>query len=56
MTDRAKIAFAKPAAKPGGTVVAFAGPDVALGPLARALGVDVLIRRAAEPATSPARR
>ena len=50
MTDRARIAFAKPAAKPGGTVVAFAGPDVALGPLARALGVAALVGRAAETA------
>ena len=47
MTDRARIAFAKPATKPGGTVVVLAGPDVALGPAARALGVAGLVERAA---------
>ena len=30
MTDLAKIAFAKPGRKPAGTIVMFAGPDVAL--------------------------
>ena len=50
MTDRARIAFAKPGARPGGTVVAFAGPDVALGPAARALGAEALARRGGETA------
>ncbi|HET7714455.1 MAG TPA: M17 family peptidase N-terminal domain-containing protein, partial [Bauldia sp.] len=50
MTDRARIVFAKPPSKPAGTVVAFAGPEVALGPLLRSLGIDGLVRRAADTA------
>lgn len=47
MTDRARISFVKPATKPAGTVVLFAGPDVALGPAARGMGVAALVERAA---------
>jgi leucyl aminopeptidase len=47
MTDLATIAFAKSGRKPSGSVVVFAGDDLALGPQARALGLEALIRRAA---------
>ena len=47
MTRMPTIAFAKPARKIAGTVVLLAGADLALGPQAKALGVDVLVRRAA---------
>jgi leucyl aminopeptidase len=46
MTDLAKIMFAKPARKTAGTLVVMAGTDVQLGPAARALGLDDVIRRA----------
>ena len=39
--------FTRPARKVSGTVVVLAGPDLALGPQAKALGADALIRRAA---------
>lgn len=47
MTDFVRIAFAKPGPKVGATVVVFADEDLALGPHARALGQDDLVRRAA---------
>ncbi len=47
MTDLARIAFSRPIRKLAGTVVAFAGDGVVLGPQARALGLDSLIERAA---------
>ncbi len=47
MTDRASINFAKPSRKFAATVVALVGPDLALGPQARALGLDAPIARAA---------
>jgi leucyl aminopeptidase len=47
MTDLASIAFAKSGRKPAGSLVVFAGDDLALGPQARALGLEALIRRAA---------
>ncbi len=47
MSDLAKISFAKPARKLGGTVIAFAGDGLTLGPQAEALGVDALLKRAA---------
>jgi len=47
MTDRARISFVKPATKPAGTVALLAGPDVALGPSARDMGVAALVARAA---------
>lgn len=51
MTDRARISFAKPSSRIVGTVVILAGPDVALGPAARALGVEALVSRAAATAS-----
>ena len=50
MTDRASIAFAKPAAKPSGTLVVFAGADLTRGATAKRLGLDALIARAAKTA------
>ena len=47
MTTPPTIAFAKPARKVAGTVVILAGADLALGPQARGLGAEALIRRAA---------
>ena len=47
MTDLASIHFAKPSRKFAATVVALAGPDLALGPQARGLGLDATIARAA---------
>jgi leucyl aminopeptidase len=47
MTKLANVAFAKPGRKLSGTVVALAGDDLQLGPLAKALGAEDLIRRAA---------
>jgi leucyl aminopeptidase len=47
MTDFAAISFAKPPRAPTGTVVVLVGDDLVLGPGARALGIDDLIRRAA---------
>ena len=47
MTDFAKIAFAKAGRKLSGTVVILAGEGLALGPQAKALKLDDLIRRAA---------
>jgi leucyl aminopeptidase len=46
MTDFAKIAFAKAGRKPAGTVVILVGEGLALGPQAKALKLDALIRRA----------
>ncbi|MEX0854042.1 MAG: M17 family peptidase N-terminal domain-containing protein, partial [Bauldia sp.] len=48
MTDFARIVFAKKGEKPAGALVLLAGPDAVLGPQARALGLDDLVRRAAE--------
>ena len=45
MTATLNIAFAKPGRKPTGTVVIFAGPGLALGPQAKALGVETLARQ-----------
>jgi leucyl aminopeptidase len=50
MTDRARITFAKPASKPSGTLVVFAGADLALGATPKRLGLDGLIARAAKTA------
>ena len=47
MTDLVRIQFAKPGRKLAGTVVALAGPDLALGPQARGLGLEAPIARAA---------
>ena len=47
MTGRVNIAFAKPAAKLSGTVVVLAGPEAALGPAAKAAGIEALVRKAA---------
>ncbi len=47
MTDLANITFAKPTRKLAGTVVALVGPDLTLGPLARGLGLEAQIARAA---------
>jgi leucyl aminopeptidase len=47
MTDLATIAFAPPGRPLTGTVIAFAGGDLKLGPQGRALGLDDLIKRAA---------
>ncbi len=47
MTDLARIQFAKPSRKFATTVIALAGPDLALGPQARGLGLDATIARAA---------
>jgi leucyl aminopeptidase len=47
MTDFAKISFAKAGRKPSGTVAILVGEDLALGPQARALGVEKLVKRAA---------
>ncbi|MCR4282520.1 MAG: leucyl aminopeptidase [Bauldia sp.] len=47
MTDLGRIAFAGTGRKPAGTVVVLVGEDLALGPLAKSLGVEKLIRRAA---------
>jgi leucyl aminopeptidase len=47
MTDFAKIAFTKPPKKASGTVVALVGEDLLLGPEAKALGIEPLVRRAA---------
>jgi leucyl aminopeptidase len=46
MTDFAKIAFAKAGRKPAGTVVVLVGEGLTLGPQAKALNLDALIRRA----------
>jgi leucyl aminopeptidase len=50
MTDLARIQFAKPGRKLAGTVVALVGPDLALGPQARSLGLESAIARAAKTA------
>jgi leucyl aminopeptidase len=47
MTDFANIAFAPTGRKLAGTLVVLVGQDLVLGPQARALGVDELVRRAA---------
>ena len=47
MTDFARIAFAKAGKKPAGTVVIFAGEDLAFGTQAKALGLGDLVKRAA---------
>ena len=47
MTDFAKISFAKAGRKPAGTVAILVGEDLILGPQAKALGVDKLVKRAA---------
>ena len=47
MASIPNIAFAKPGRKVAGTVVLLAGADVSLGPQARAVGVEGLVRRAA---------
>ncbi|HVY19572.1 MAG TPA: leucyl aminopeptidase [Bauldia sp.] len=47
MTDLATISFAKPAAKPTGTVAILVGDDLTLDKSATALGVAKLVRRAA---------
>jgi len=47
MTTPPSIAFAKPARRIAGTVVVLAGTELALGPQARGLGAEALIRRAA---------
>lgn len=51
MTVQTSFSFAKPGRKPQGTVVVFAGNDLALGPQAKALGVGDLIARAAATAS-----
>ena len=50
MTDRASISFTKPVSKATGTLVVLAGADLTLGPAARGLGVETLVKRAAETA------
>ena len=47
MTATLNIVFAKPGRSTAGTVVIFAGPELALGPQAKALGVEALVKRAA---------
>jgi leucyl aminopeptidase len=47
MTDLARIAFARAGSKPASTVAVLIGEDLALGPQAKALGVEKLLRRAA---------
>ena len=47
MTDLVRIQYAKPRRLYAGTVVAFAGPELALGPETRGLGLDSQIARAA---------
>ena len=47
MTDLAQIAFAPTGRKLAGTLVVLVGPDLILGPQARALGIEALVRRAA---------
>lgn len=51
MTDRVNISFTKPVTKPNGTLVVLAGADLTLGPAARGLGVETLVKRAAETAS-----
>jgi leucyl aminopeptidase len=50
MTETSKITFAKIGRAPKGTVVIVAEEGVNLSPSARALGVDAIVRRAAEAA------
>jgi leucyl aminopeptidase len=50
MTDLANITFAATGKKPAGTVVILVGPDLVLGPQARALAVEEVCRRAASAA------
>ncbi len=50
MTDFAKISFAKAGRKPAGTVAILVGEDLTLGPQAKTLGVEKLVKRAAETA------
>jgi leucyl aminopeptidase len=50
MTEISKIAFAKPARMPKGTVVVLAGEGLVFGPHASALGIDAVVRRAAKAA------
>jgi leucyl aminopeptidase len=47
MTEHARFAFAKPGPKMAGSVVLFADDRLSLGPQARALAVEDLVRRAA---------
>ncbi len=47
MTRPVSVTFAKPGPKLEGTVVVLAGPDGMLGPQARALGVEEVVRRSA---------
>jgi leucyl aminopeptidase len=47
MTDLAKISFARPAAKPAGTIVILVGDDLSPGKSASVLGVGKLLARAA---------
>ncbi len=51
MTVPTSFSFAKPGRKPAGTLVIFAGGDLALGPQARALGAGDLIARTAATAS-----
>ncbi len=47
MTDLVRIHFAKPSRKFAATVIALVGPDLALGPQAKGLGLHAQITRAA---------
>jgi leucyl aminopeptidase len=47
MTDLAAISFVKNPRRPAGTVVVFAGNDLALGKMAAVLGIGDLLRKAA---------
>ncbi len=47
MTDLATISFAKPAAKPAGTVAILVGDDLSPGKSAAGLGIEKLVKRAA---------
>jgi leucyl aminopeptidase len=47
MTDLATISFAKPAARPSGTVAILVGDDMKVGKSAAGLGIEKLVRRAA---------
>jgi leucyl aminopeptidase len=47
MTALSPITFAKPGRLPGGTLIVLAGDELRLGPIARSLGIEAAVARAA---------
>ncbi|MBN8996058.1 MAG: leucyl aminopeptidase [Rhizobiales bacterium] len=51
MTKLSEIAFARPGRAPSGTLIVLAGDDLRLGAIARSLGVEDVVKRAAAAAS-----